>query len=74
MKMTKYKSEAMRLDDKLQEEKRKLTVMCKCGRRVSVYRVNNKGWTVCDWCGRKIMRPQDEFKTKLMTAIKVIKS
>ena len=68
--MSKRKSKKILDEEKLIEEKRKHTVMCKCSHRVSVYNLNAKGWTVCSHCGRKIMRPQDEFKNKLMAALK----
>jgi len=57
-------------ENKLIDDKRKLTVMCKCSHRVPIYKLNAKGWTVCNYCGRKIVRPQDEFKNKLMEIIK----
>lgn len=47
----------------------KTTVMCECTRRVYVGRVNKKGWTVCDHCGKRILHPRDTFKNKLLEAI-----
>lgn len=52
------------------EARFKRSVMCECTRRVYVGEVNAKGWTVCDHCGKKILRPRDEFKRKLLEALR----
>ena len=56
-------------DDRLAEAKRKNSVMCKCTNRVPYEVFNKKGWAVCKHCGRKILKPQDEFKNKLLSML-----
>lgn len=67
--MAMYKSKNMINDSKLAGDKRIHSVKCVCSHRVSTYYVNKNGWTVCDHCGRRIYRPKDEFKMRLMSAL-----
>lgn len=67
-------------ESKLSDAKVKASVVCECGKRVPVYshRLNKQGWTVCNWCGRRIDRTaklvrdekKDAFKDRLTNMMK----
>ena len=68
--ISKEVKEQMKEDSKLAEEKRKMSVKCKCGRRVFYSGFNKMGWGVCDFCGSRVEKPRDEFKNKLKEMLK----
>lgn len=57
-------------ENKITTAKRKASVQCKCSNRVPFHVFNIKGWAVCNHCGAKILKPQDEFKSKLQELLK----
>ena len=56
-------------EDKIAEAKREATVLCKCSNRVPFHVFNKKGWAVCNYCGRKVLKPKEEFKNKLLNIL-----
>lgn len=67
--ISKQVREQLEEDSKIAAEKRKMTVKCKCGRRVSFSVFNKMGWGVCSFCGCRVEKPRDAFKNKLMGLI-----
>lgn len=63
IKMGKTKEE--KEQDKLANDKRKASVMCKCTNRVPYDCFNKKGWAVCNIYGSRILKPRDEFKNRI---------
>ena len=57
-------------DEKMAVALQKESVLCECGHKTAVVTLNKKGWAVCHWCGRRIERPRDAFKTKLKNLLK----
>ena len=57
-------------ESKISKAKRYASVQCKCSNRVPFHVFNIKGWAVCNHCGAKILKPQDEFKSKLQELLK----
>lgn len=52
-------------DSKLDEAKRVESIRCECGCRVYYSWFNEKGWTVCRNCKKKVAKPREEFKNTL---------
>lgn len=50
---------------KLAEAKRVESIRCECGCRVYYSWFNEKGWTVCRNCKKKVAKPREEFKNTL---------
>lgn len=46
------------------------SVKCRCGSTVSYKFFNRKGWAACIRCGRKVEKPKDKFKNKLIDILK----
>lgn len=65
------KTKAEKEQDRLAYEQRLASVMCKCTNRVPFHSFNKKGWAVCNHCGRKVLKPKDEFKNKLKEILEV---
>lgn len=57
--------------DRLANDKRIASVQCKCSNRVPYDVFNKKGWAVCNICGSKVLKPRDEFKTRLKEMLEV---
>lgn len=57
-------------EDKIETAKRKQSVKCTCGCRIFFDSFNDRGWTVCHNCKKRITKPRDEFKNKLKEMLK----
>lgn len=56
-------------EDRIATAKRKSSVQCRCSKRVPYYTFNKKGWGVCNFCGTKVLKPEDEFKNKILSML-----
>ena len=67
MKMNKLISE----DERLAEERRKHTYICKCGHRIVIYPCYHETRKLCSFCGNYVhINKQEEFKYKMKGLIK----
>ena len=57
--------------DKYETALREISVMCKCGRRVYIYK--NKKFGICSWCGNKVLSKKEQFKDKLIKILETKK-
>lgn len=69
IKMAKSKEE--KEQDKIANDKRLASVMCKCTNRVPFHSFNRKGWAVCNIYGARVVKPIDEFKNRLKEMLEV---
>lgn len=65
----------MRIDEwenrvKAAKAKKQRGAKCECGCVVGREYFNKFGWGACPVCGAKVLKPRDNFKDKLLTAMK----
>ena len=65
------KTKEAREQDMIANDKRLASVMCKCSNRVPFHSFNIKGWAVCNICGSRVLKPREEFKSRLKEMLEV---
>lgn len=65
-----HKTKEMYEQDKLSEQQRNMSVMCKCGRRNHFYPFEKKH-KICSWCNNMVFATkEEEFRYRTMEQMK----